>query len=327
MSFKIADGFTHYASGNPLKRWTASPTIDASNPIRAGVKAGYRGAGLYAPLGDLQTATVGLALRTTVSVGAIIFCYDSIYGHVQCQLVIEPDGSLTFRRGLSTVLAQSSAGIFPLDDTWHVLECSVMCDSTNGIFRVRLDGTEVPGMFQGGMNTRESASGLLYGLVLSIKPSTDLWVSDEFEFLATPAIIDTLLPAADGAETQWTPTGGGSNHVNVDDPGNIDRDAGYNYSNVTGTTDTFILSALPSRPGYAVCCVALSICARNEATGGARLAPVIRIAGHDYVGAPTALPSADYETFQFLYATSPATGLPWTDSELAGAQFGYRVYD
>jgi len=323
MAIKFIDGYTHYASADPTKYTSGSPSVYSGTPRRPGVKSGSSNSVVY--IGNLVTATIGTAFRGqfTGSQDIILFTYDSGPTNAQCKLHLNSaDGSVSVMRGSSTVLATSAPGLVQAG-TWYYAEMAITCDNVNGSFEVRLDGVTI--LSGSEMDTRQSDTGLLWGASVwyAQQYSTDYYVNDG-GFLGD-CIIDTLMPMAAGSHGDWTPSSGTRLEC-IDDPGDIDEDATYNSSNTAGASDTFSMDALPTRSGFNVLAVALNITARNDGSGASRIAPVVRIGGIDYVGSPIST-IGTYKTYQVLYELNPATAGPWTKADLDGAEFGYAVVD
>jgi hypothetical protein len=134
--------------------------------------------------------------------------------------------------------------------------------------------------------------------------------------------IDTVRPNGAGNYADFSRQGGATNWENVDDT-LIDADSGYNYSNTVGHKDSFDCANLPSIAGT-IFGVQVSLGARKDDAGSRTLRALTRLASTDYEGSDLA-PGTDYRFFRHIWEQNPNTSAAWTEAQINGAEFGYKV--
>jgi len=105
------------------------------------------------------------------------------------------------------------------------------------------------------------------------------------------------------------------------------NDSDFIQSAAASQIDTFALNNLSTQAAALVpVAVQVNARARNSAVAPTGMTPVVRVSGTDYFApAPvTGLTTSFQNGFGYVWNLSPATGLPWTVSEMNGAEGGER---
>ena len=138
----------------------------------------------------------------------------------------------------------------------------------------------------------------------------------------------TLNYLTDGTNTEWS---GGVSDINWAVPtGSLS----YPYTTPDSTfitptapeqTETFTARDLPAPfMGGNIHAVIVAARGQVESSGVTGINGVVRVGGVNYEKAPQKLPELTLNPTYTIFDTNPATGLPWTDAEVNGAEFGYR---
>jgi hypothetical protein len=146
----------------------------------------------------------------------------------------------------------------------------------------------------------------------------DLYVADGF---LSDVIIEAIHPDGTGNYSQWTPLSG-ANYTNVDET--LASGTDYNSSTTDNQIDTFTFEDV-SFSGT-IEGVQLSIFCTYSSPGSS-ITGVCRISGTDYFHSYILGGTSETICHTFVWPVSPATGVAWTQSELNGAEFGYRHED
>lgn len=126
------------------------------------------------------------------------------------------------------------------------------------------------------------------------------------------------LPTGNGAETDWT---GG--YTDVDETGINDAD--FVKATSVGDTETFTFAALPSETNSRKL-EALVLSGRSRSAGSIqRIKGISRVGGTNYEEPAAYDASPAFNAQQWVIPVNPATGNPWTGTEVDGAQFGVRA--
>ena len=143
------------------------------------------------------------------------------------------------------------------------------------------------------------------------------------DFLGDTRILSAV-PTADGADLQWTPSTGTAHYAVVDEP-TPNGDTDYISSAAAGQSDTFTFPALTMPTGYGIVrALQVMVYAKSPVGGVDKIVGLSRIAGVDYPSTPELLVQAVYTGLPALYEVNPATGNPWTLSEINAAEFGLQ---
>jgi hypothetical protein len=331
------DGFDHYASAQLPLKWTSLPNGATSIDVTAG--QGRRGTAslrvspsanrsLMKQFSNQATWIVGVAFRTqTYPSGAteILGIYDS--GAQQVNVVLNSTGTLSVRRGTTVLLTGSTVVTL---NVYVSLELLVTIDNAAGTYTLRVNGaTEVT---QSGLDTQATANAFGNQVRIGTQPAgpvvdfDDVYVCD-----ATGAAphntflgdcrVDTLLPNAEGATQQWTPSTGTTHYALVDEtpPNTTD----YVASFTPPQRDLFGMQDLSTMTGT-IYGVQLALAALKSDAGARSLRGVIRSGASEALGSMVALGTSQTYTLQ-VQTTDPATGTAWTESGVNSVQVGAEV--
>ena len=133
--------------------------------------------------------------------------------------------------------------------------------------------------------------------------------------------VETLFPNADGTHQAWTPSAAGAHYTKVNEQ-TPDGDTTYVSDISPGDIDTYTVGSLATLSGT-VYGVATNLYARKDDAAGRQVAPVIREAGTDHVGATTGGLTTSYLFYRQLYPLDPA-GAAWTIASVNGAEYGVK---
>jgi hypothetical protein len=216
---------------------------------------------------------------------------------------------------------------------WHYVECLLTLGTgSSGFVEVRVDGVVT---FSGPGNTGSAAttgSVVLcnwYGIFSQNAPTylDDLYITNGAGTTNTGLLGDTRvvvqLPYTNGDLSQLENSNGNftNNYSYVDSP--VYQTSTFVASDTPGNEDTYNMADLPW-PAGVVTAVQATILADKDNAATRYVKPLVRISGTDYVGTQTAL-SMSPEYALSLWDLNPATGLPWTITDVNDAQLGVRV--
>lgn len=237
------------------------------------------------------------------------------------------------RNGDGTVL-QDSAPIALVQGVWRYYEFKVTIDDTLGAIEVRRDGVTIINV--SGVDTRNNSNAtndvhtIRFGQNAnnSYGSLDDVYVLKqdgvgEVDFLGEVE-VEHLRPSGNGTYSQLVGSDADSvdNYLLVDDGTGV-NDGDYVGSSVDGEKDTYVFDDL-LRTNPIVIGMQYSYRVQKDDTDPKSIRSVIRTGGTDYTGADFALPSS-YIWNQEMYENNPNTGVPWTGSELNGAEAGTEV--
>ncbi len=134
--------------------------------------------------------------------------------------------------------------------------------------------------------------------------------------------IVSIAPTGDGADTGWTPTGGGT-HFNQVNESPIDYGATYVEAASAPLSDTYTYPALATTLGT-VAALQVRDYATTVSGGSDTLKGIARIAGTDHLSAVDLGVHAVYTGLDHIFDLDPATGLPWTVAQVNAAEFGQK---
>lgn len=319
-----------YGSGNG--RWTGSNALILSQLIQTNLDNCYISTTLP-PARQHATLIAGVAVnRQALTTGGIGF-YSSLGATNEIALTFDSAGALLARRGgwTGTVILTTNA-VVP-SSTWVHLELRGTLDPTAGVVEVRVNGVSV-GVFSGQTRATGSATVLDAVRLASASASTlgagtvswdDLYLCNGAGASNNALLGDTairpLYPSGVGGVTQLTPTGVANNWDNVNEAPPALTD--YNSSGVVDATDTYTFTDLPTTAATVFGVNVLPYVNKSDA-GPRQVMPVVRAGGVTYETSAVAISLGGAYAGQ-VADVNPATGLPWTPTEINAAEFGVRV--
>lgn len=327
----FADGADHVSSG--VIKWP-----DGSDPPTAAPTGAHGSAydhsslaGTYNINQNLADLSAGARYRFRVDATSLILLFSDTSANVQVGLQYIAGGRIAVVRGpSSTVLDQTAAGVISLD-TWYYVELGATINNTTGSVTAKIyddSGTLLDTLTFSGdtQNTANAfANHFIIGGSANDAYAEDIWLAST-SALYGPLRVETLYP--DGAGNSAQCARGGA-------------DSGANWSQCdetinNGTTDYVIADNANDidlytfqNGGLAGAIHAVQVMpavARAAAAGPTTSRAVVRIGGTNYFGTTHTL-TTNAPTFRargHCWGTSPATGLAWTEAELASAEFGFQ---
>jgi hypothetical protein len=272
------------------------------------------------------TWVLGFRVRLAQTPSAVCGVLDT--ATVQVDLLGNADGTLSVRRGGSTVLGTSTATLAL--NTWYYVELKVVGSGTSGAATVRVNGTAV--LTLTGVNTQQTANATANTVRLGQQATSgnldydDVYVLDGSGGVNTDFLgdcrVEQVLPTGAGATTAWTPSAG-ANYAAVDDaPPNGDTD--YVSSATAGQTDTYACGDLAVATSGTVKAVQATASCRKDDAGSRSVALVTRPGSTDRVGATQSVLDT-YSMLPQVWDTNPDTAAAWTVAEVNASQFGERL--
>ncbi len=334
---RFIDGFDHYTSDAAVAQkydalsGTSYYEIFPTTGRREGGCLQLYSGGAYArkSFEDRNTWIAGFAFKMVElpTSGSVIYRLIDSTGETQFSVYLTTSGALEARRGTSTILATSSLSLSA--GVWYYIEVKATIHDTAGAAIVRVGEAEVINI--SGVDTKYTSTVgartvQIGGINVALVYYDDYYICDDQgtannNFLGDVR-IDTLYPTAPGSSTDFTPTGSANNWDNVNDT-NPDGDTGYNSSAVVGDTDLFAFSDLPAVTGT-IFGVQANLNARKDDAGTGGMKPVVYLASTEYEGAEKAMLDS-YFDHTSIWELNPNTAVAWTQSDINGAEFGYKV--
>jgi hypothetical protein len=274
---------------------------------------------------DQPTWVAGVCYKFDLAGKATMIITFQDSGQGQVELWMNTSNILCIRRN-GTLLA---SGTTPLTvNTFYFLELKATIGSS-GSAAVHIGGTpEVT--FSG--NTDAQGSGkanrvcLFYDQFQIQNTFDDYYICDgtgsrNNDFLGDVRVED-LSPSGLGFYSNFAVTGAATAVLAVNET-TEDGDTSYVSSATVGDRETFTFPNLTSAPSavYGVQFVAV---ARKDDAGSRALTPLVRHAGTNYLGVQQALPDSYAYVTQTL-ETNPATGSPFTGTEVNGLEAGFQT--
>ncbi|OYW79716.1 MAG: hypothetical protein B7Z19_04545 [Polynucleobacter sp. 32-46-5] len=242
--------------------------------------------------------------------------------------IYEAPGKVTLKRGSTgggTILADGMIRA----TGWQYIEISASVSDTVGEVVVKADGVTVINYTgdtkNGGTNTT------IDRVVVSNSYSNTYWYFDDFylcndtgttnnTFLGDVR-VHTLLPTADTAVADLTPTGSSSHYANVSDI--PDSTATYNASGIVGHKDLYTMSDLPSGVTTIHATQANNLARKTDA-GAIGLKNIVKSGGITASGVTKQLSASTTGTSD-IFAVDPATSTAWTVAGVNGVEVGAEV--
>lgn len=338
MAVIFMDGFDWYTTADIGKRWTQTSAGCYVGPAVARLPSGqgfgnggasaasWGGVSQYRSFGSNYTQGVlGFAVYGASSMSSKVFVL--IGDGTSEQISIRTNSSsvpIVSRSG--TTLATGTTVL--VTGTWYYFELKYTINASTGVIELHLNGsTEISST--GSLNTRSTGNTQWNSIAIQNTNNggadryDDFYVIDSSTGSNTtflgPVQVVARYPNAPGNYAQWSPNGG-TNYGSVSEPFE-DGDVSFNQSSTANQIDSFAMQDLPASSG-SVFATQAHIIART--TGVNTIAPLWRISSTDYAGTAQTL-SSTYQDITQIYDVSPATSSAWTASEVAGAEFGYKL--
>ena len=348
MALLFVDSCDLYATREQIaRRW--EPNATSVSHINVSATAGRWGGRAI----QLASAGVGRIIRhipprqTVILAFAASFARDgspvnqafiTLYDPTGTQIVIAIDfveGRYRCYRGWFDVEITQSAVDFAAvaKEQYHWFELKVTIDATGGAVELRRNGAVLL-TFSG--NTKGAPTGDITRVQLrsmnqNSKNRIDVWLDDiviaddlggqNDDFLGDLR-ISTLVPTADTAQKDWTPSSGSDNFSRVAEVP-PDDDTTYVASATPGDRDLYAMAPLGTTP-LAIKGLQQTAVARKDDAGERALALVLKSGATVLVAPPTILGSS-YAFTEAIHEQDPATGAPWTAAAVDAVQAGLEV--
>jgi hypothetical protein len=214
-------------------------------------------------------------------------------------------------KGTGTLLATSVA-LMGLNKTYKIDVYYKPKTDSSGIFQVKINGfTDANLDFTG--QTSDTAAQID---TLQVAPSNSCYlddlVVDDADWVGNTR-IQGLVPNADGATSDWTPSAG-SNYQCVDEIPPSDSD--YVSTDVADKVDSYGLSDLV---GYPITIKAVCVSVRAKQDGAASVQNIqlgVRSGGNDYFSSDIPVPQDLYTRLMNIWEVNPNTSAAFTTSEV-----------
>ena len=258
------------------------------------------------------------------SEGIIMAFQDGSTNQVDVRLT--PQLALRVTRN-GTTLGTTSDGIVPTG-TYIFIGMRATIHDTLGSVRLMVGVTDV--LTLSNVDTQETANP--YANAIEIRGAVasqrvdNLYIFDatgsENNDLAGPIRVGPIVVVGPGTYTQWTPNGASANYDCVDDVPH-DGDATFVSATDPNRIDSYAVS-VPAGMA-AVRGIKLMVAARKDDAAPRAITPGVVIGSAFYAAtsAPVALPD-NYAWIESVLERNPATGSPWTLSDLMGIQLAIR---
>lgn len=250
-------------------------------------------------------------------------------GSPQIGVYINADGTLSVKRGASTVLGTTASALSI--GVWHYIEFKATINDTTGSYEVRVDGNTTPWLSGTGANTRATANNSANSIHYIVPGGYRTYLCDFYicdttgsrnnNFLGDVK-VEAVFPDATGTYSQWASFPSGANYTCVDEV-TPNGDTDFVATSGAGLIDTYNFTTLTTTSGSILGVQTLYYMKRDDA--GARVvAPIIRIGSTNYSGTQIN-PTESYMYHTRIQETNPATSSAWIISDINDAEFGQRL--
>lgn len=229
-------------------------------------------------------------------------------------------GAIQVSRGYtsSSVVLGTSAPILTTD-TWFHIGVELVRHATAGSVTVYIDGVAVLALT--GVNTNaDSIDRVSLHAYFQSLTADDFYICDTNSWLGE-ARVSPLLPNADTAQKDFTPSTGASNYACIDEQPPSTTD--YVTSNTVGAKDLYDIADLSYTP-LNILGVKVSMYASKDEITTRTVRPIIKSGSTSSNGATKALSSSN-KFLSSIWATDPNTGAAWTKSGVDALQVGMEI--
>lgn len=223
-------------------------------------------------------------------------------------------------------ITELRSGLTPLiDDNTYLIEVRYKPHVSSGVFKVKINGiTE----FEFIGNTSDGGSlidGVRIGYANAFIPYTrayfDCFVVDNSAWIGDTRVQATKV-AGVGNSAQWTPSVG-NNYQCVDEVPPSEDD--WVKTNTVGHLDSYATQALVGVIGTVKCVQVQALMMKEGSPTPLNVQLVLRSGGTNYFSGNNEIPSTTSKGFSKLWATDPATGIPWTESGVNAKEIGVKA--
>jgi len=346
MALIFCDSFDHYNNSFVQSKWTSIFNFGTTNQglqidnthARTGIQCGsFTGNGAFKTIKNSSFWTVGAAFNWQQYGGGVAI------NHVATAQVLwqlQGDGTIAVIGGPAgfnpgSVLGRTDPGVAITLGRYYYVEMQASINQSSGSVVMRINGQVVLSL--SGVNTSPSGDNVA-DVMQVIGPGgsafvfvDDLYVTDNSgsanqSFLGDVQ-IGVIMPAAVGDFSQWTPVGGSTNYLMVNE---IPPDGDATYveavmpSSGPAPIDTYFFQTV--NPNLVILAIQTNIMARKDDVGNRALSLVTRFGGANNVAnASGKFVNETYLDYLNQQDVNPLTTLQWTPATLNLAQFGYQL--
>jgi len=347
MSLLFVESFDHFVTADIYKKWT-SPGYGGGTTGGAIVAAEGRcgSQALFFNVIDGATKGITVGAGATASKGFAGFAYHAVTAFAANPLFTVVQGSnlqWTLSRELSGALSVTNFGgsvqVSSVADvvrtgSYSYIEVSWTQSTTVGAITIRVNNTVVATATNIRTTSVFFPATTWDAITLSNTNNAsgyfdDVYVCDDFDDGLLPATngflgdlrVEYLRPTADGANTDWTVVGGGT-QANA-----VDKNAASNLTtpSVTSTVVGDLITnayADPSVASGSCFGVQISALAVKDSSGPATIGAVVRHGGTDATAAAQGLSVTTSSYCVTTLQRNPVTAVGWTLAQVAADEYG-----
>lgn len=341
MAYQFSTGFDFYTSSLQIfdTRQLTTETISSANARFTGTHSQgclvLQNGFLRKNLTAAQRMIAGIALKTSaLSANGTVPIRFEDSGTAQVDLLITQAGGLQFYRGDPTtnpIGSAASSGTWT-SSVWHYLEIDVTVHNTTGAVACWLDGVQI--INSSGLNTRASSNNSVNQVTIGeIRNSSasntfdDMYVLDgtgsSLNSVLGDTRIITIMPAATGDFSQFTPVGDSPNWKCVDEIP-ADDDTTYVSDGTVNDRDSYGYESIATNganPNFVVPWARV----KKDDAGSHTVQLSVRNGGVDAFSSSISVPSSYTYINGSAFTTNPNGGGVWDQTGVNGTQFGLKI--
>lgn len=321
---------TYFDTTRHVEYWQTSNNIRVLSNAYAGSNGGASGT-LRFPGVSATGFTAGFNFRWVGSTGGTASIFGLFEGSVlHCDLRFNATtGQWTVTRN-ATVLLTSTTVLAP--DTDYYIEIQFVIHDTTGVAILKIDGSTDSVINSSVLDTRNANTGVANAVEYELHSTgvdtriSHMYLNDNTggadDTFWGPIVVASQIVSGAGAHAEWTPLSS-TNASNVDEAA-ADGDTTYNATSTLNELDTFAVSSTGYSAGTVKGVEWAAELRRTDASSTARIAPVYRVSGTDYVGSNITHQS-DYRIRTERKRLNPDTSAAWTVAQLnSSTEIGYK---
>ncbi|GMU26131.1 MAG: hypothetical protein AMXMBFR16_10360 [Candidatus Uhrbacteria bacterium] len=279
---------------------------------------------------DLRsTWIVGFAMKTPPFLSSSWLLQFINQSTTQSGLYVSDTGVLHFLRGdsIGSYRAASWGGF--KTSTWYYVEIKLYMHAASGTAEVYVNGTKVIDYTGNTVKDTASAHVIQFNNWYTTSGSyssviDDIYIADDqagVNAVLGPSKIESLIPTADTANADWTPSG--ANHYGMLDE-NPPAAADYVESNTANQLDLYDFSNL-ANVSVNIKGVQIEAAAQLTTAGMQTLKLVAKSGSTQDDGTGINVVDTAYTQVERILESDPNTNAAWTAANINSAQFGLKV--
>lgn len=342
MSNLFVTGFDDHDAAGLAYEWvvSGSPTIVSGrtgNCLRCGT-----GQGVLKALNNTDTIFVGFAFKIATISGTSALGFFTVGDGTRTHLILVVDATGTialWRCGgsgagnnstnVSTLLATSTNTL--VANTFYYIEFTCKIHDTTGTYEVKVNGSSVgwiPAASSKDTNNGGTAVAAYVQFCAGVASVNhdfdDIYVNDTAGSVCNGFMgdmrVDFHLPDADGANTGWTPSAGGTHFGTIDE--NPQNTTDYNSTATLNAKDTLSVEAFKNS-GADIAAIQINLLSQKSDAGTCALQTVIRESGADTDSGVSIFPSTGWLVHKTNYSLAVGDGKR-VGSGFDACEFGYK---